>query len=95
MRPTLALLPHSLVKKDAHMLDAFGKGASEDIRSAKEELYNQVWRFWVSATCMPQAAIAHSGFQSSLSRVSVAITCTASCRQCKCIDGWHEPGPYA
>ena len=32
----------SLVKKDAHMLDAFGKGASDDIRSAKEELYNQV-----------------------------------------------------
>lgn len=30
------------MKKDAHMLDAFGKGASEDIRSAKEELYNQV-----------------------------------------------------
>lgn len=32
----------SLVKKDAHMLDAFGKGASDDIRAAKEELYNQV-----------------------------------------------------
>lgn len=28
------------------MLDAFGKGASDDIRAAKEELYNQVliWR---------------------------------------------------
>ncbi len=26
----------SLVKKDAHMLDAFGKGASEDIRLAKQ-----------------------------------------------------------
>ena len=41
-------LPHpcapcqvSLVKKDAGMLDAFGKGASEDIRLAKEELYAQ------------------------------------------------------
>ena len=29
----------SLVKKDASMLDAFGKGASEDIRAAKEALY--------------------------------------------------------
>ena len=29
----------SLVKKDASMLDAFGKGASEEIRAAKEALY--------------------------------------------------------
>lgn len=36
----------SLVKKDAHMLDAFGKGASDDIRAAKEELYNQVRSSW-------------------------------------------------
>jgi len=27
------------VKKDAGMLDAFGKGASEDIQLAKSELY--------------------------------------------------------
>lgn len=33
---------HSLVKKDAGMLDAFGKGASEDIRAAKSELYAQM-----------------------------------------------------
>ena len=32
----------SLVKKDASMLDAFGKGASEDIRAAKAELYAQM-----------------------------------------------------
>ncbi|CAL8465105.1 g4640 [Coccomyxa elongata] len=32
----------SLVKKDAGMLDAFGKGASEDIRAAKAELYAQM-----------------------------------------------------
>ncbi|KAK9823756.1 hypothetical protein WJX72_005206 [[Myrmecia] bisecta] len=32
----------SLVKKDAGMLDAFGKGASEDIRQAKSELYAQM-----------------------------------------------------
>jgi len=32
----------SLVKKDAGMLDAFGKGASEDIRRAKAELYQQM-----------------------------------------------------
>ena len=32
----------SLVKKDASMLDAFGKGASEDIRAAKEELYERM-----------------------------------------------------
>ena len=32
----------SLVKKDASMLDAFGKGASEDIRAAKEALYAAV-----------------------------------------------------
>ncbi len=37
--PTLSC---SLVKKDAGMLDAFGKGASEDIRLAKQELYAQV-----------------------------------------------------
>jgi inositol hexakisphosphate/diphosphoinositol-pentakisphosphate kinase len=30
------------VKKDAGMLDAFGKGASEDIRAAKAELYAQM-----------------------------------------------------
>jgi hypothetical protein len=30
----------SLVKKDAAMLDAFGKGASDDIRLAKERLYH-------------------------------------------------------
>ena len=35
----------SLVKKDAGMLDAFGKGASEDIQAAKSELYAQV-RSW-------------------------------------------------
>ena len=32
----------SLVKKDAGMLDAFGKGASDDIRAAKNELYGQM-----------------------------------------------------
>ncbi len=32
----------SLVKKDAGMLDAFGKGASDDIRAAKNELYSQM-----------------------------------------------------
>ena len=32
----------SLVKKDAGMLDAFGKGASDDIQAAKAELYAQV-----------------------------------------------------
>lgn len=34
----------SLVKKDAAMLDAFGKGASEDIRRTKEELYRALTR---------------------------------------------------
>lgn len=29
----------SLVKKDAAMLDAFGKGASEDIQRTKDQLY--------------------------------------------------------
>jgi inositol-hexakisphosphate/diphosphoinositol-pentakisphosphate 1-kinase len=29
----------SLVKKDAAMLDAFGKGASEDIATSKQRLY--------------------------------------------------------
>ena len=33
----------SLVKKDAGMLDAFGKGASADIQLSKQELYAQVW----------------------------------------------------
>ena len=32
----------SLVKKDAGMLDAFGKGASADISAAKQELYAQM-----------------------------------------------------
>lgn len=32
----------SLVKKDAGMLDAFGKGASEDIQHAKGALYSQM-----------------------------------------------------
>lgn len=32
----------SLVKKDAGMLDAFGKGASVDINVAKQELYSQM-----------------------------------------------------
>lgn len=32
----------SLVNKDAGMLDAFGKGASVDIKAAKEELYAQM-----------------------------------------------------
>ena len=32
----------SLVKKDAGMLDAFGKGASSDISAAKQELYAQM-----------------------------------------------------
>lgn len=32
----------SLVKKDAGMLDAFGKGASDEIREAKDELYRQM-----------------------------------------------------
>ncbi|KAK9821974.1 hypothetical protein WJX81_008214 [Elliptochloris bilobata] len=32
----------SLVKKDAGMLDAFGKGASDDIQAAKAELYAQM-----------------------------------------------------
>jgi inositol-hexakisphosphate/diphosphoinositol-pentakisphosphate 1-kinase len=30
------------VKKDAGMLEAFGKGASEDIHQAKTELYSQL-----------------------------------------------------
>ena len=30
------------MKKDAGMLDAFGKGASEDIQAAKTELYKQM-----------------------------------------------------
>lgn len=34
----------SLVKKDASMLDAFGKGASVDIRRAKAALYYQITR---------------------------------------------------
>lgn len=34
----------SLVKKDAAMLDAFGKGASEDIRRTKEGLYRALTR---------------------------------------------------
>jgi inositol hexakisphosphate/diphosphoinositol-pentakisphosphate kinase len=43
MRPfTADFSPCSLVKKDAGMLDAFGKGASEDIRAAKAELYAQM-----------------------------------------------------
>lgn len=37
-----AFLLCSLVKKDAGMLDAFGKGASDDIRAAKNELYSQM-----------------------------------------------------
>lgn len=37
-------LLHSLVKKDAGMLDAFGKGASSDIQLAKQELYAQAGR---------------------------------------------------
>ena len=32
----------SLVKKDAGLLDAFGKGASDDIQTAKTELYRQM-----------------------------------------------------
>ncbi len=40
----------SLVKKDAGMLDAFGKGASEDIRRAKQELYTQMT--WDPGACM-------------------------------------------
>lgn len=32
----------SLVKKDAAMLDAFGKGASEDIQASKEVLYRKL-----------------------------------------------------
>lgn len=39
---TLAAALCSLVKKDAGMLDAFGKGASEDIQLAKSELYSQM-----------------------------------------------------
>ncbi|EFN57696.1 hypothetical protein CHLNCDRAFT_57228 [Chlorella variabilis] len=38
----------SLVKKDAGMLDAFGKGASADIQLAKQELYAQMT--WDPAT---------------------------------------------
>ncbi|KAI3438574.1 hypothetical protein D9Q98_001000 [Chlorella vulgaris] len=38
----------SLVKKDAGLLDAFGKGASADIQLAKEELYAQMT--WDPAT---------------------------------------------
>lgn len=34
----------SLVKKDAAMLDAFGKGASEDIQASKEVLYRNLTR---------------------------------------------------
>ena len=32
----------SLVKKDVGLLDAFGKGASDDIQRAKTELYSQM-----------------------------------------------------
>lgn len=39
---SLCLSLCSLVKKDAGMLDAFGKGASEDIQLAKSELYSQM-----------------------------------------------------
>ena len=41
----------SLVKKDAGMLDAFGKGASDDIQAAKAELYAQV--------CIPASCPGH------------------------------------
>ena len=34
--------PCSLVKKDVGLLDAFGKGASEDIQNGKHELYSQM-----------------------------------------------------
>ena len=40
--PNPARVVSSLVKKDAGMLDAFGKGASDDIQAAKAELYAQV-----------------------------------------------------
>ena len=32
----------SLVKKDVGLLDAFGKGASDDIQNGKHELYSQM-----------------------------------------------------
>ena len=49
----------SLVKKDAGMLDAFGKGASDDIQAAKAELYAQVRS---PASC-PGHSHADSGFR--------------------------------
>ncbi len=41
----------SLVNKDASMLEAFGKGASDDIAEAKEALY-QVGMGWLGRTAV-------------------------------------------
>lgn len=46
LNPTLVALQ---VKKDASMLDAFGKGASDDIKDAKNMLYSVgAWWRWVA-----------------------------------------------
>jgi hypothetical protein len=41
------------VKKDASMLEAFGKGASDDINNAKLTVYqvSQQWVYTTSAVC--------------------------------------------
>ena len=49
----------SLVKKDASMLDAFGKGASEDIKEVKDKLYKVgggVWCLCVRRCIIPAKA---------------------------------------
>lgn len=60
----------SLVKKDASMLDAFGKGASEDIRRCKNTLYTQMtWdpdRNTSMFAGLPKLAIPQQQAQSSL-----------------------------
>ena len=48
--------PCSLVKKDAGMLDAFGKGASSDIQLAKQELYAQAGGAAILVLLCPQCA---------------------------------------
>lgn len=80
----------SLVKKDAAMLDAFGKGASEDIRRTKEELYRALTRDPATG----EFHYKHSGdkkLQSSLpvspNRVRIlpsALYMTRHSGQCRC-----------
>ncbi|GAX74145.1 hypothetical protein CEUSTIGMA_g1594.t1 [Chlamydomonas eustigma] len=43
----------SLVNKDASMLEAFGKGASEDMHKAKEALYQQLTWDGLQSRCVP------------------------------------------